>query len=182
LRVLKRVLLEDLTQPCVVAMDWDAYAASHGVDGKSGLFAALTSGLGKAPAAKATDAAATNIVANLGRVLPVERPVMLRTYLRDLARETLGYGESEPIALDQPLVAQGFDSLMSVDMRNRLNKSLGCALPASLLFDYPTLDRIAQYLLDSVIRFEDQPMATKGTQREDSAESILREIHDLVVS
>ncbi|MGO1077445.1 acyl carrier protein, partial [Inquilinus sp. CA228] len=35
-----------------------------------------------------------------------------------------------------------------------LNKSLGCALPASLLFDYPTLEKIARYLLKDVAKLE----------------------------
>ena len=79
-------------------------------------------------------------------------PAVAPQRLQDLARQVLGYGESEPVMPDQPLVEQGFDSLMTVDMRNRLAKSLGCTLPASLLFDHPTLDRMADYLLRDVLK------------------------------
>ncbi|MYM91453.1 hypothetical protein GTP91_30290 [Rugamonas sp. FT82W] len=78
----------------------------------------------------------------------------MRSYLQELGRQTLGYGHGETIAPDKPLAEQGFDSLMSVEMRNRLNRALGRTLPASLLFDYPTLDRIGRHLLDSALRPE----------------------------
>lgn len=95
-----------------------------------------------------TSAPARDIAAELQAVLPSEREGMLRSYLQDLVRQTLGNRDAEPVALDQPLVDQGFDSLMSVDMRNRLNRSLGQVILASLLFDDPTVDKIARHLLD----------------------------------
>ncbi|MGO1077580.1 acyl carrier protein [Inquilinus sp. CA228] len=73
-----------------------------------------------AAAGAAPAVAVRAIVDELGAALPIEREGLLLAYLKDLARQTLGYGDAEPIAPDQPLVEQGFDSLMSVDMRNRL--------------------------------------------------------------
>jgi aryl carrier-like protein len=103
--------------------------------------------------------------------LPVERRGLLQTWLQSLAREVLGYGESEVIAADRPLLDQGFDSLMTVDMRNRLGKNIGASLPASLLFDHPTLERIAEYLLRDVIRSGDAAAP---------ADTLLEEIDHLV--
>lgn len=174
LRALKRVIAEQPVQAVIADIDWRTYGASHGLDAKAGLFAALVADDAR-PKAEAAAVPARDIVAELRAALPVERDGMLRSYLRDLARQTLGYGESEPISLDQPLNEQGFDSLMSVDMRNRLNRGLGTVLPASLLFDYPTLDRIARYLLETVLRFEDGASASNKTP-----EQLLEEIEMLI--
>jgi acyl transferase domain-containing protein/NADPH:quinone reductase-like Zn-dependent oxidoreductase/NADP-dependent 3-hydroxy acid dehydrogenase YdfG len=157
LRLFGRMLAEMPVEATVAAIDWPAYGAAHGL-GKAGLFSELLGAPGT-PDALPDAAAARDIVTELRAALPVQREDLLRRYLQDLARQTLGYGEGESIAIDQPLVAQGFDSLMSVDMRNRLNRSLGRVLPASLLFDYPTLERIARYLLESMIILEAAPAA-----------------------
>jgi malonyl CoA-acyl carrier protein transacylase len=177
LRALRHVLRENLLQPVVAEIDWPSFVRARGLVGKSGLFAAQVKDAGPAESAAEVSAGPRSIVGELRAVLPAERRGHMREYLQALARETLGYGDAEPVELDRPLVEQGFDSLMSVDMRNRLNKGLGCALPASLLFDYPTLDKVASYLLDHVVRIEEEPETAAATSE---AESILDEIDHLI--
>jgi len=177
LRTLKYLIREMQVQATVADVDWPVFGASHGLSGKTGLFAALVAeGKRGQPEADKPNTV-RDITAELRKALPVERSGLLRLYLQDIVRETLGYGESEPIAADQPLVAQGFDSLMSVDMRNRLGRGLGTVLPASLLFDYPTLDRIGDYLLQSVIHFDEAPAESAPAV---TADQLLSEIEKLL--
>ncbi len=41
----------------------------------------------------------------------------------------------------------GLNSLLSVELRNTLSAAIGQPLPATLLFDYPTIDALTDFLL-----------------------------------
>ena len=66
--------------------------------------------------------------------------------LREEALRVLGLSESHFIDERQPLLKMGLDSLMAVEFRNRLAASLNRSLSTTLLFDYPTLGGLADYL------------------------------------
>ena len=40
---------------------------------------------------------------------------------------------------------------MAVELRNRLGESIGQNLPATLLFEYPTVSNLADYLVDKIL-------------------------------
>jgi len=146
----ERVLRQGSAQICALHVDWSRYRKHHGLVGEPGLSVDLerrSSGDGavalEVPEEKLSDV--------LAAVLPAQRLDILLEHLQRLARSVLGYAEGDRVRRNQPLVEQGFDSLMAVEMRNRMTKWVGQRLPASLLFDYPTLERLAQHLLDDVL-------------------------------
>ena len=69
------------------------------------------------------------------------------THVAGRARQVLGVDETFAIAPNTALKDVGLDSLMAVELRNVLTRSLGKSLPATLLFDYPSLDALSEYLL-----------------------------------
>jgi acyl carrier protein len=58
---------------------------------------------------------------------------------------------SQPVDPEQPLRDMGFDSLMAVELRNGVNQGLGRNFPATLLFDFPTLDALAGFLIGELL-------------------------------
>jgi acyl transferase domain-containing protein len=76
-------------------------------------------------------------------------PVLLLEGLRGLACRLLGFAEPARIAVDTPLLEQGFDSLLAVEFRNIVGRELGRAVPVSMIFEYPTLSGIVRWLTAS---------------------------------
>ncbi|MFK0255996.1 SDR family NAD(P)-dependent oxidoreductase [Streptomyces sp. NPDC090445] len=76
----------------------------------------------------------------------VERRRVVLDVVQRQVGEVLGYGPGRPVAVDTPFKGLGFDSLMAVELRNHLNRLTGLRLPASLVFDHPTIQELAAYV------------------------------------
>ena len=62
----------------------------------------------------------------------------------------------------------GFDSLTAVEFCNRVSRSIGQRLNPTVLFDYPTLESLAGYVLRDLLAMEP---AGESAADEESAES-----------
>ena len=81
------------------------------------------------------------------RALPdaLGRRTRLESHLREQIGAVLRLAP-ERVRIDQPLKTLGVDSLMAVELRNRLERSLGLRLPVSLVWSYPTIAIMAPHL------------------------------------
>ena len=80
-----------------------------------------------------------------------ERQHLLIDHLRTQLASVLGMSNGRQIGLRDRLFDLGIDSLMAVELRNRLKSSLEHPLRATLLFDYPTIEALVGHLTQDVL-------------------------------
>jgi acyl transferase domain-containing protein/NAD(P)-dependent dehydrogenase (short-subunit alcohol dehydrogenase family) len=179
LDILKRLLREQWPQTCVLDVNWPTYGRR--LTHPPGFFAHLMAS-GAPELSMDTQNRQPAIVDQLQQEPPAVREKLLLTLIQNLAQGVMGHAESQPVAVDRPLTEQGFDSLMAVEMRNKLGQALQTTLPASLLFDYPTLEKIKTYLLAEVLTVDGSKAAPQPgpEQPTASAEAVLAEIDQLL--
>ncbi|CDR02712.1 modular polyketide synthase [Streptomyces iranensis] len=106
-------------------------------------------GLGRAPRRAAVAGAGGGALARRLVALPsAEHLRVVLDLVREHAAVVLGLGDG--VSADRAFRDLGFDSLTAVELRNRLAAASGLALPATLVFDYPTPRVLAEYLVARV--------------------------------
>ena len=105
-----------------------------------------------------------------------ERNRAVLDLVRGQIAAVLGHGAASDVEPDRAFLDLGFDSLTTLELRNRLQAATELTLPASLLYDYPTPHDLAEFLLGEfllgevgdvpaevvVARVDDDPIAIVG--------------------
>lgn len=95
-----------------------------------------------------------------------ERRDILRAFLCREASELLGLAPGATLDADKGLFALGMNSLMAVQFPERLRavfgERYGAVLPAALVFNYPTIERMTEFLITGVFSLEAAPAPAAG--------------------
>lgn len=103
---------------------------------------------------------ATELLERLRRAGRSARLDILVNHVREQVVHVLGLQSSSALEADRGLFDFGMDSVTALELKNRLQNELGRAIPATLVFDHPSVTRIAGYLA-SVLQLDDSPIATE---------------------
>ncbi|WP_406406733.1 type I polyketide synthase [Streptomyces halstedii] len=139
------------------------------------LLSALVPASVRRPASGADAAEADSLRRRLTGLTPEERVADLLDLVRSRGADILGHGGAGTIDPDQPFKDLGFDSLTSVELRNRLSAATGRRLPATLVFDHPTPAAVATYLAGRLV--PDGPGGPAATGKD--AGTPVREDHEI---
>ncbi|HEY3919473.1 MAG TPA: SDR family NAD(P)-dependent oxidoreductase [Stellaceae bacterium] len=75
---------------------------------------------------------------------------LLTRHVSDTVARVLGFPHGSDLDTRLGLFQMGMDSLTAVELRSRLQASLGCELPSTLVFRYPTVDEIVLFLAGEI--------------------------------
>jgi acyl carrier protein len=135
------------TDDLVVATRWEPSGLRARAE--TGDLPPVLRGLVRAPrrAAAATAQSGPNALAErLAGMTDLNARRMLADLVRSHVAAVLAHGSVDSVDVDRAFNELGFDSLTAVELRNRLNADTGLRLPATLVFDHPTVTALAGYL------------------------------------
>jgi myxalamid-type polyketide synthase MxaC len=141
---LERAIASGPPHTAIMAVDWARYAAYRGTA------LPFLSSLLHTPAPVPAAAQVPPLLASLQNA-PAERhkAVVLQHVRRDVLA-VLGLAGTERLDDEQGLRDAGLDSLMALELKNRLQASTGQQLPSTLAFDYPTTAALASFISETL--------------------------------
>jgi acyl transferase domain-containing protein/NADPH:quinone reductase-like Zn-dependent oxidoreductase len=157
----------ELGRPQVAAavIDWDRLRSRRAYGGSRSLLTDLL-----AAEAMATPAAGPALRQRLAEAPATRRAPLLAAHVAARVARVLGIEGSGSLDPHRPLNEMGLDSLMAVELRNLLRADLELAAPltATLVFDYPTVEAIAEHLVRDVLALAPAPIESAAVAPADT--------------
>jgi acyl transferase domain-containing protein/NAD(P)-dependent dehydrogenase (short-subunit alcohol dehydrogenase family)/ubiquinone/menaquinone biosynthesis C-methylase UbiE/acyl carrier protein len=147
LKALECLMAAGSARAGVLPIDWAKFLSAEGNVISSALFALLQKEHGNdAPPAVDPAKVARQWREKLQAAAGTQQQAILQELVQSEAARILRLSKSQPIDPRQPLQELGLDSLMAVQFRNTLAGWVGTELPATLLYNCPTVQQLTAHL------------------------------------
>jgi acyl transferase domain-containing protein/NADPH:quinone reductase-like Zn-dependent oxidoreductase/NAD(P)-dependent dehydrogenase (short-subunit alcohol dehydrogenase family) len=158
LAALEAALESGRPQVMAAVVDWERLRSRRAVDGARSLLAEL---LAAGPVA--APASGPGLRQRLTEAPETRRAPLLAGHVAARVARVLGIEHDGTLDARRPLNEMGLDSLMAVELRNLLRADLELEAPlsATLVFDHPSVEAIAEHLICGVLALSptDAPVA-----------------------
>ncbi len=147
--ILAHLLGTDIVQTTAAKVDWSIFKPVYEVKGQRPLLEQIEARpleLGEPQLALRPE-----LLQQLENAPANKRLGLLVAHIQSEVAKVLGLDPSNPPEVRQGFVELGMDSLMAVELKNRLEASLGHSLSSTLAFNYPNVEVLATYLASEVL-------------------------------
>jgi NADPH:quinone reductase-like Zn-dependent oxidoreductase/SAM-dependent methyltransferase len=170
LAALESALASGRPQVSAVAVDWPRFLARYDGRRRPSLLADHVG----APSAPMRDAPEPGLRQLLAEAPAARRRPLLVSHVAARVARVLAL-EGRSLDTRRPLNEMGLDSLMAVELRNVLKADIGLdgALPATLVFDHPTVEAIVDFLIRAVLELE-SPAGSSAPAEPDPIDAVNR--------
>ncbi|MEV4629852.1 thioester reductase domain-containing protein [Micromonospora sp. NPDC049523] len=112
------------------------------------------------PAARTEQVDPAALPTRLAGLSESEQTRIVLDLVRTEVARVLGHSDPGTVTTDQPFPEMGFDSLLSVELRNQIGARTDLRLPATVVFDQPTPKALAAFLRAALV----EPVASGRTR------------------
>jgi natural product biosynthesis luciferase-like monooxygenase protein len=147
LQVLELALATGRTRQVAAAIDGAVVRDLFAVRGRDGLFDEIAPGAIAEPVADAVGrTASTPLWEDLVAADAADRLVKLTSWLRAGVAATLRLPDATAVSVTRGFFEMGMDSLMAIEVKNRMQAELGVSLRATVVFNYSNITELSAYL------------------------------------
>ncbi|RQH48212.1 SDR family NAD(P)-dependent oxidoreductase [Okeania hirsuta] len=139
-------------QTTVVNVNWDLFKQLYSTGRQRLLLEEIN--VKQVETKRSTSKQKLEIIKKMETAPKTERRNLLITYLQKEIGKILGLKIDQLPSLEQGFFEMGMDSLMAVELKNRLEDSLNCSLPTTLIFNFSNVISLADHIASSILGWE----------------------------
>lgn len=170
-----RILTWNPPQLGVVHMDWEAFSNTNALSARMPRYSHLITSQ-----KEDLNANKKPKTVHQWELAPVNlRRSKVIDHIRMLTAKVLGIPNMDRVLPHVQLFDLGIDSLTAVELKNNLEADIGLSLGSSLVFNYPTIDTLADYLIATL--FNDTISEPKIEEKDDGLQELSDEEAELLL-
>jgi acyl transferase domain-containing protein/acyl carrier protein len=152
LALLGKLIRADPVQVAVINVNWTEYIQQFSAGIVPPFFSIIRKNtIRQGVEDKVRKTQQTGLIAQIEQAPENDRRKIVSAHVQEESAKLIGLDPQQFLDPQTPLVDLGLDSLSAIELRNAFEHSFGCTLPATLLYDHPTLEDISTYLTKKII-------------------------------
>ena len=150
IKVLAELLHKEIAQIVVIPVFWNKFLKTYAIREKPALFSDIIAEENIEDIKGTANQAKRKLGQKLAKMGSTEKKELLFTSIRNQVAKVLRIDANEHIDPEKGFSEYGMDSVMAVELSNRIQDEIGVQLPSTLAFEYPTLAEICDYVANDV--------------------------------